>query len=130
MRRENRSPQRCPLNNSVACPLEKGSNGPKSRAQPMRWAKEAPREGDDDIMSHPRDSEAWHALDRFDPILQMTLGVFVLGWRRTVSLLLVSVLLHTRVGPLRYVPHIFSFHEHMEFGLDGVSMAACVVPFV
>jgi hypothetical protein len=34
----------------------------------MRWHKEEKRDSEDlDIMSHPGDSEAWEALDRFDP---------------------------------------------------------------
>ncbi|WVZ79836.1 hypothetical protein U9M48_027368 [Paspalum notatum var. saurae] len=39
----------------------------KETAQPMRWSMEEKCEHDDDIMMHPRDGEAWHALDRFDP---------------------------------------------------------------
>jgi hypothetical protein len=36
-------------------------------AQPMRWHKEGIYDSEDpDIMSHPVDVEAWHALDRFD----------------------------------------------------------------
>jgi hypothetical protein len=34
----------------------------------MRWHKEGIRDSEDaDIMSHPADAEAWHALDRFNP---------------------------------------------------------------
>jgi hypothetical protein len=34
----------------------------------MRWHKEGKRDSEDpDIMAHPADSEAWEALDRFDP---------------------------------------------------------------
>jgi hypothetical protein len=34
----------------------------------MRWHKEGKRDSEDsDIISHPTDSEAWEALDRFDP---------------------------------------------------------------
>jgi hypothetical protein len=33
----------------------------------MRWHKEGIRDSEDpDIMSHPADAEAWHALNRFD----------------------------------------------------------------
>jgi hypothetical protein len=36
-------------------------------AQQMRWHKEGIRDSEDaDIMSHPVDAEAWHALDHFD----------------------------------------------------------------
>jgi hypothetical protein len=36
--------------------------------QQMRCHKEGIRDSEDvDIMSHPADAEAWHALDRFDP---------------------------------------------------------------
>jgi hypothetical protein len=36
-------------------------------AQQMRWHKEGIRDSEDaDIMSHPADAEAWHALDHFD----------------------------------------------------------------
>jgi hypothetical protein len=36
--------------------------------QQMRWHKEGKRDSEDiDIMSHPADAEAWHALDHFDP---------------------------------------------------------------
>jgi hypothetical protein len=35
--------------------------------QQMRWHKEGIRDSEDaDIMSHPMDAEAWHALDCFD----------------------------------------------------------------
>jgi hypothetical protein len=34
----------------------------------MRWHKEGKHDSEDlDIMSHPADSEAWEALNRFDP---------------------------------------------------------------
>jgi hypothetical protein len=37
-------------------------------AQQMRWHKEGIRDSEDaDIMLHPADTEAWHALDHFDP---------------------------------------------------------------
>jgi hypothetical protein len=37
-------------------------------AKQMRWHKEGKRESEDpNIMSHPVDSEAWQALDHFDP---------------------------------------------------------------
>jgi hypothetical protein len=37
-------------------------------AKQMRWYKEGKRDSKDpDIMSHPVDSEAWEALNRFDP---------------------------------------------------------------
>jgi hypothetical protein len=37
-------------------------------AQQMRWHKERIRDSEDvDIMSHPTDAEAWHALGHFDP---------------------------------------------------------------
>jgi hypothetical protein len=36
-------------------------------AQQTRWHKEGVRDSEDtDIMSHPTDAEAWHALDHFD----------------------------------------------------------------
>jgi hypothetical protein len=36
--------------------------------QQMRWHKEGICDSEDaDIMSHPVDVKAWHALDRFDP---------------------------------------------------------------
>jgi hypothetical protein len=35
--------------------------------QQMRWHKEGIRDSEDtDIMLHPADTEAWHALDHFD----------------------------------------------------------------
>jgi hypothetical protein len=40
----------------------------KEMMQQMRWHKEGIRDSEyADIMSHPADAEAWHALDRFDP---------------------------------------------------------------
>jgi hypothetical protein len=37
-------------------------------AQQMRWHKEGIHDSEDpDIMSHPTDAKAWHALDHFDP---------------------------------------------------------------
>jgi hypothetical protein len=36
--------------------------------QKMLWHKEGIRDSEDvDIMSHPADAKAWHALDHFDP---------------------------------------------------------------
>jgi hypothetical protein len=36
--------------------------------QQMRWHKKGIRDSEDpNIMSHPTDAEAWHALNRFDP---------------------------------------------------------------
>jgi hypothetical protein len=36
--------------------------------KPVRWHKEGKRDSEDpNIMSHPADSEAWEALDCFDP---------------------------------------------------------------
>jgi hypothetical protein len=38
----------------------------------MRWHKEGICDSEDiNIMSHPMDAEAWHALDRFDPEFAM-----------------------------------------------------------
>jgi hypothetical protein len=40
----------------------------KEMAQQMRWHKKGIRDSEDvDIMSHPADAEAWHALNYFDP---------------------------------------------------------------
>jgi hypothetical protein len=40
----------------------------KEMAQQMRWHKEGIRDSEDvDIISHPADVEAWHALDHFVP---------------------------------------------------------------
>jgi hypothetical protein len=40
----------------------------KETAKQMRWHNKGKRESEDpDIMSHPADSEAWQALDHFDP---------------------------------------------------------------
>jgi hypothetical protein len=40
----------------------------KETMQQMRWHKEGIRDSEDvNIMSHPADAEAWHALDCFDP---------------------------------------------------------------
>jgi hypothetical protein len=36
---------------------------------------------DPDIMSHPADGEAWHALDRFDPEFEWAPRVSVLVYR-------------------------------------------------
>jgi hypothetical protein len=39
-----------------------------SEAVLSQWHKEGIRDSEDaDIMSHPTDAEAWHALDHFDP---------------------------------------------------------------
>jgi hypothetical protein len=47
-------------------------------AQQMRWHNEGIRASEDvDIMSHPTDAEAWHALDHFDPEFAWNLGVSV-----------------------------------------------------
>jgi hypothetical protein len=40
----------------------------KETAKQMRWHKEGKRDSENpDIISHPADTEAWKALDRFDP---------------------------------------------------------------
>jgi hypothetical protein len=40
----------------------------KETVQQRRWHKEGIHDSEDiDIMSHPTDAEAWHALNRFDP---------------------------------------------------------------
>lgn len=39
----------------------------KNTAQHMRWHKEGPRHNDPGTMVHPSDSDAWKALDDFDP---------------------------------------------------------------
>jgi hypothetical protein len=60
----------------------------KETAQLMRWHKEGIRDSEDpNIMSHPTDDEAWHALDHFDPEFARDPGVFVLVYRQIVSIL-------------------------------------------
>jgi hypothetical protein len=50
----------------------------KETVQQMRWHKEGICDSEDtDIMSHPTDAEAWHALDHFDPEFAWNLGVSV-----------------------------------------------------
>jgi hypothetical protein len=67
--------------------------------QQMRWHKEGIRDSEDiDIMSHPADAEAWHALDRFDLEFTRTPGVFILVYRRMVSNLIALIVLRTLVG--------------------------------
>jgi hypothetical protein len=40
----------------------------KETVKQMRWHKDGKRDSEDpDIISHPGDTEAWEALDRFDP---------------------------------------------------------------
>jgi hypothetical protein len=64
--------------------------------QLMRWHKEGIRDSEDpNIMSHPADDEAWHALDRFDPEFARDLGVFVLVYRWMVSILTTLIVLCT-----------------------------------
>jgi hypothetical protein len=48
----------------------------------MRWHKEKKRDSKDpDIMSHPADTEAWEALNRFDPEFVRDPGVCALACR-------------------------------------------------
>jgi hypothetical protein len=64
--------------------------------QLMRWHKEGIRDSEDpNIMSHPADDEAWHALDRFDPEFARDLGVFILVYRWMVSILTTLIVLCT-----------------------------------
>jgi hypothetical protein len=47
----------------------------------MRWHKEGKRDSEDlDIMSYPVDTEAWEALDRFDPEFTWDPGVSALSY--------------------------------------------------
>jgi hypothetical protein len=49
-------------------------------AKHMRWHKEGKCDSEDlDIMSHPADSEAWEALDRFNPEFARDLRSVCLG---------------------------------------------------
>jgi hypothetical protein len=67
--------------------------------QQMRWHKKGIRDSEDiDIMSHPTDAEAWHALDRFDLEFTRTPGVFILVYRRMVSNLIALIVLRTLAG--------------------------------
>jgi hypothetical protein len=46
----------------------------------MRWHKEGIRDSEDvDIMSHPADAKAWHALNHFDPKFVRDSGSVLLG---------------------------------------------------
>jgi hypothetical protein len=46
----------------------------------MKWHKEEIRDSEDaNIMSHPADTEAWHALDHFDPEFARDPGSVRLG---------------------------------------------------
>jgi hypothetical protein len=61
-------------------------------AQQMRWHKEGIRDSEDaDIMSHPTDAKACHALDLFDPEFAGDPRSFCLGlsmgWFPTLQLL-------------------------------------------
>jgi hypothetical protein len=68
----------------------------KETSQLMRWHKEGIRDSEDpNIMSHPADDEAWHALNRFDPEFARDPGVFVLVYRRIVSILTTLIVLCT-----------------------------------
>jgi hypothetical protein len=67
--------------------------------QQMRWHKEGICDSECvDIMSHPTDVEAWHALDRFDLEFARDPGVFVLVYRWMVFNLTTSVVLCTLSG--------------------------------
>jgi hypothetical protein len=68
--------------------------------QQMRWHMEGIRDSEDsDIMSHPVDAEAWHALDHFDPEFARTPGVSILVYRQMVSILTASIVLRTLAIP-------------------------------
>jgi 1,4-alpha-glucan branching enzyme len=67
--------------------------------QQMMWNKERIHDNEDvDIVSHPTDAEAWQALNHFDPEFVRDPGVFVLVYRRIVSILTTSIVLRTLVG--------------------------------
>jgi hypothetical protein len=56
--------------------------------QQMMWHKEGIRDSKDaDIMSHPTDANACHALDRFDPEFARDPGVSVLVYQRKFFIL-------------------------------------------
>jgi hypothetical protein len=60
----------------------------------MRWYKQGIRDSEDpDIMSHPVEAEAWHALDRFAPEfvrdpMSVCLGLSIDGYISFNSLLI------------------------------------------
>jgi hypothetical protein len=58
----------------------------KETSKQMRWHKEGKHDSKDlNIMSHPADTEAWEALDRFDLEFARDPGVSALTCRRMVS---------------------------------------------
>jgi hypothetical protein len=68
-------------------------------AQLMKWHKEGIRDSEDpNIMSHPADVEAWHALDRFDPEFARDPREFILVYRQMVSKLIALIVLRTLAG--------------------------------
>jgi hypothetical protein len=63
------------------------------------WHKEEKRDSEDpDIMSHPADSEAWEALDRFDPEFAWHTDVSALACQRMVSNLTARLVVHILIG--------------------------------
>jgi hypothetical protein len=71
----------------------------KETMQQMRCHKEGIHDSKDtDIMSHPVDAEAWHALDHFDPEFARDPRVSVLVYRRMVSNLTALIVLRTLAG--------------------------------
>jgi hypothetical protein len=64
--------------------------------QQTRWHKEGIRDSEDvNIISHPADAEAWHALDHFDPEFTRVPRVSVLVYRWMVSNLTALMVLCT-----------------------------------
>jgi hypothetical protein len=63
------------------------------------WHKEGKHDSEDPgIMSHPANSEAWEALDLFDPEFAREPRVSTLACRRMVSNLTTLIVVHILAG--------------------------------
>jgi hypothetical protein len=77
----------------------------------MRWYKEEKHDSEDfNIMSHPTDGEAWHALDYFDPKFARHPRSVPLGWFLTsqpTNMVFFKTLFSICLGRQRAEGHVF-----------------------
>jgi hypothetical protein len=99
MKMEHPSPQKWRSNNFITCQRLKRLFLCEETTQLMWWHKEGIRDSKyPDIMSHPVDVDAWHALDHFDPEFARDPGGSVLVYQRMISNLRTLIVLCTLGG--------------------------------
>jgi hypothetical protein len=91
--------------------------------QQKRWHKEGICDSeDDDIMSHPTDAKAWHALDRFDPEFARDPRVSVLVYQWMVSNLRALIVLRTLCWSVFVMPYNLPPNKCLKEGFIFISL--------